>query len=398
LKFADYVKLSSNERTLIFRKWVEYTEAPKRNKQVLCKTWYRWLREDFNDKRSQNMVKKKEIKETKETKIEIARKAITKKYGEGVISYLGDHEDLEIDAISTGCLELDAALGVGGFARGRLYEVYGPNSSGKSTLALSVCMQALKRDMNVAYVDAEHSLDPKLVRNMGTAVGVNPDSIDLVQAFTGDENLEIAEILMKSGEVDVLVVDSVSALLPKGMAEGEISDNYIGLLARLMSKACLKLTPTANRTNTLLIFINQIRHNIGKWGDDRTPTGGEALSFYATGRIKVEGGESKKSRIIDSKGVVVGHTSEFQVVKNKLAAPWRTAGIELIYGVGYNFSGEIINLGVDFGIIDQKGKWYYYKEEKYDGRDNLTAAFIDDQDMYAELGSKVKSVLGLGDE
>lgn len=346
------------------------------------------------------MVKKKKEKAepVKKSTLEIARQAIIKKYGEGVISYLGDHEDLIIDAISTGCLALDSALGIGGFARGRLYEVYGPNSSGKSTLALSVCMQAIKRNLQVAYIDAEHSLDPKLVRNMGAMVGVNPDSIDLVQAFTGDENLEIAEILMKSGEVDVLVVDSVSALLPKGMAEGEISDNYIGLLARLMSKACLKLTPVANRTNTLLIFINQIRHSIGKWGDDRVPTGGEALSFYSTGRIKVEGGESKKSRIVDSEGVVSGHVSEFQVVKNKLAAPWRTAHIDLLYGVGYDFSGEVVNLGVELGLVDKAGAWYYYNDKKYQGEDNLSAAFIEDQDMYTELRSKVRSTLGLEDE
>lgn len=342
------------------------------------------------------MAKKKVV--TTNSTLDIARSAITKKYGEGVISYLGDHEDLIIDAISTGCLALDSALGVGGFARGRLYEVYGPNSSGKSTLALSVCMQAIKRGLIVAYIDAEHSLDPKLVRNMGAMVGVNPDSIDLVQAFTGDENLEIAEILMKSGEIDVLVVDSVSALLPKGMAEGEIGDNYIGLLARLMSKACLKLTPIANRTNTLLIFINQIRHNIGKWGDDRTPTGGEALSFYATGRIKVEGGESKKSRIVDSKGVVSGHVSEFQVVKNKLAAPWRTAKIDLTYGVGYDFSGEVVNLGVELGLIEQAGAWYKYNDEKYNGKDSLSAAFIENQDMYTGLRSKVRSTLGLEGE
>ncbi len=342
------------------------------------------------------MAKKKE--EGSKSTLEIARKAITKKYGEGVISYLGDHEDLIIDSISTGCLALDSALGIGGFARGRLYEVYGPNSSGKSTLALSVCMQALKRNLRVAYVDAEHSLDPKLVRNMGAMVGVDPDSIDLVQAYTGDENLEIAEILMKSGEIDVLVVDSVSALLPKGMAEGEISDNYIGLLARLMSKACLKLTPVANRTNTLLIFINQIRHNIGKWGDDRTPTGGEALSFYSTGRIKVEGGEVKKTRIVDSKGVVSGHVSDFQIVKNKLAAPWRTAKIDLIYGVGYDFSGEVVNLGVELGIIDKRGAWFYYGDEKYQGTNSLSEAFIEDQDMYVELRSKVKATMGLEDE
>jgi len=345
------------------------------------------------------MVKKKEAGETKQkSALELTKQAIIKKYGEGVLSYLGDHEDLKIDAISTGCLSLDSALGIGGFARGRLYEVYGPNSSGKSTLALSVCMQALIRKMEIVYIDAEHSLDPKLVRNMGKEVGVNPDKICLIQAFTGDDNLECAEKLMKTGEVDVCVVDSVSALLPKNMAEGEIGDNYMGLLARLMSKACLKLTPVSNRTNTLLIFINQIRHNIGKWGDDRTPTGGEALSFYATGRVKVEGGESKTSRIVDDEGLVIGHESAFQVVKNKLAAPWRTAKIDLIYGVGYNFVSEVANLGVDFGLIEQTGAWFKYGEEKFQGKATLVNVFRENVAMYNELRGKVKSVLGLASE
>lgn len=345
------------------------------------------------------MAKKKEAKKPKEkSALELTKQAIIKKYGEGVVSYLGDHEDLKIDAISTGCLALDSALGVGGFARGRLYEVYGPNSSGKSTLAVSVCMQALMRNMEIVYIDAEHSLDPKLVRNMGKEVGVNPDKICLIQAFTGDDNLECAEKLMKTGEVDVCVVDSVSALLPKNMAEGEISDNYIGLLARLMSKACLKLTPISNRTNTLLIFINQIRHNIGKWGDDRTPTGGEALSFYATGRVQVEGGESKSSRIVDDKGLVIGHESAFQVVKNKLAAPWRKAKIDLIYGHGYNFISEVINLAIDFGIIDQSGAWFMYNEEKFQGKNNLINFFRDNVETYSEVRTKVKDMLGLSYE
>lgn len=345
------------------------------------------------------MVKKKEKEEPKvKSALELQKQAIIKKYGEGVLSYLGDHEDLKIDAISTGCLSLDSALGVGGCARGRLFEFYGPNSSGKSTLALSVCMQALIRKMEVVYIDAEHALDPKLVRNMGAEIGVNPDRICLIQAFTGDDNLEIAEKLMKTGQVDVCVVDSVSALLPKNMAEGEIGDNYIGLLARLMSKACLKLTPVANRTNTLLIFINQIRHNIGKWGDDRTPTGGEALSFYATGRIKVEGGESKKSHIVGDAGLVIGHESDFQVVKNKLAAPWRKATINLIYGRGYDFVSEVVTLAVELGLIEQTGGWFTYAGEKYNGKANLVAFFKENIELYNGMRSNVKEMLGLSNE
>jgi len=342
------------------------------------------------------MVKSKAKEEA--MSLEVARKAIIKKYGEGVISYLGDHEDLKIDAVSTGCLALDSALGVGGLARGRLHEIYGPNSSGKSSLALSVCMQGLLREMNVGYIDAEHSLDPKLVRNMGGMVGVNADVINIVQAFTGDDNLEIAEKLMKSGELDILIIDSVSALLPKDMAEGEIGDNYMGQLARLMSKACQKLTPIANRTNTLLIFINQIRHDIGKWGDSRVPTGGEALTFYATTRIKVEGGEAAKTRIKDSDGVVIGHVSDFVVVKNKLAAPWRTAYIDLIYGHGYSFVSEVVNLAVDLGIVEQTGAWYKYGDEKYNGKDNLLGMFLENTEVYEDVRSQVKDRLGLKGE
>lgn len=342
------------------------------------------------------MAKAKSKKE--ESSLEITRKAIIKKYGEGVISPLGHHEDLELESIPTGCLSLDAALGIGGFPRGRLHEIYGPNSSGKSTLALSVCMQALKRDMTVAYIDAEHALDPKLVRNMGKAAGVpmeQVDKIDLVQAFTGDDNLEVAEQLMLSGELDICVVDSVTSLIPKAMSENEISKDHIGLLARLMSKACLKLTPVANRTNTLLIFINQIRHSIGKWGDDRTPTGGEALGFYSTNRIMVDGGESKSSRILDDNGVVVGHESSFTVTKNKVAPPWRKAKINLIYGYGYDFVDEVVSLAVDFGIIEQSGAWFKYKDEKYQGKENLVGLVREDVGLYQELDNQVREVLGL---
>jgi recombination protein RecA len=342
------------------------------------------------------MAKKKEIIEPLEkTSLEVAQQAIIKKYGPGVIGLLGSHEDLKIDAVSTGSLALDSALNIGGFARGRLYEVYGPNSSGKSTLALSVCMEALKRSLSVAYIDAEHSLDPRLVRSYGKAAGVDPDRIVLIQAYTGDDNLEIGEILMKTGALDVLVIDSVSALLPKSMADGDISDNYIGLLARLMSKACIKLTPIANYSNTMLIFINQIRHNIGKWGDDRTPTGGEALSFYTTGRIRVEGGESKSSHILDNKGVVVGHYCDFTVIKNKLAAPWRSARVGLIYGRGYDFVDEAVTLGTDLGLIDQAGAWFTYGTEKFQGKENVVQYFRNKTEDYDALRKQVKDMLGL---
>lgn len=336
--------------------------------------------------------------------LEVARKAIIKEYGENVISLLGDHEDLQIDSISTGCLGLDLALGVGGFARGRLYEVYGPNSAGKSTLALSVCMQALLRNMNVVYIDAEHALDPKLVRNMADFNKVpknKVDQIELVQGFTGDDNLEIAEKLMATGSIDVVVVDSVSSLIPKNMAESDIGNSFVGELARLMSKACMKLTPVANRTGTLLIFINQIRNKIMTWGDPQTTSGGEALGFYATGRIKATGGDSVSSRIVDSSDsknpVVIGHRSKFEVVKNKLAPPFRKAEVDLIYGRGYDFIGETTDISVDFGIIEKKGTWYYYNEEKWQGREQLVQYVREHEDVYNELRSKIRLGLGMSE-
>ena len=344
------------------------------------------------------MAKKKTVEAKTSSLLGIAEKAIEKKYGKGIITVLGEHEDLVIDAISSGCLSFDAAIGIGGFARGRLYEIFGPNSSGKSTLALSVVMQALMRKLIVVYIDAEHALDPNLVRNMGKQVGVDADQIKLVQAYTGDDNLQIAEELMKTGEIDVVVIDSVSALLPKGMAEGEIGDNYIGLLARLMSKACTKLTPIANRTNTLLIFINQIRHDIGKWGDSRTPTGGEALAFYATGRVRVQGGESKASRILNDDGIVMGHESDFLIIKNKLSAPWRTAKINLIYGQGYDFVAEVVDLSIDFGLLEKSGAWFEINGEKINGVKNVIEMFKENKDMYNEYRAKCMIMLGLNNE
>jgi len=344
---------------------------------------------------SKKKISKDEKVDKKVDTLDVARKAIIKKYGEGSISFLGDYDDSQLDVISTGSLSLDAATGIGGFAKGRLYEVFGPQSSGKSTLALNVCMQALKRNMNVAYIDCEHSLSRQLVKDMAKEVNVNPDKIDLIQCYVGDDNLDAGEILMKTGALDVLVVDSVTALLPKNMAEIEIGSNTIGLLARLMSKACLKLTPIASRTETLLIFINQIRMDINRWGDSRVPTGGQALSFYSSGRVKVEGGESKSSKIVNEEGLVIGHKCNFTVIKNKLASPWRTANIELIYGKGYNFKNEIIDLAVDFGIIDQKGAWFYYKDGKYQGKQNLIDLFKENDSVYKEVRNSVKEILGL---
>lgn len=329
------------------------------------------------------------------SKLSVVERAIEKKYGEGVLTLLGDHKDRNIDAISTGCLSLDAATGIGGFARGRIYEVFGHNSGGKSTLALSICMQALLRNMTVVYVDAEHALDPNLVRNMGSQVDVDANRIKLVQAFTGEDNLQIAEDLIKTNEVDVLVIDSVSALIPSAESESEISDDHIGLLARLMSKACRKFSPIASMTNTLVIFINQTRIDIMKWGEKNVPTGGEALAFYATGRIKISGGESKSTRIMDSHGEAIGHNSTFEVIKNKLHRPFKSASVPLIYGEGYDFVKEVVDLSIDLGFVKQAGAWFTLDDEKLNGKDILTQRFREDVEVYRIYREKCKQALGL---
>lgn len=344
------------------------------------------------DETNQEVSDKKNI-----SVLDIAEKSIEKKYGK-VLSVLKDHSDLEIDVISTGCLSLDAATGVGGLARGRMYEILGAESSGKSTLAISVALEALRRKLKVLYIDAEHALDPKLIKQMGANAGVDESLIDeiiLAQAYTGDDNLDIAEELMSTGALDVVVIDSVAALLPKAMEEGDIGDNYIGQLARLMSKACSKLIPVVNRTNTLLIFINQFRTDIHKYGDKNVSTGGMAIPYYATGRIKVEGGDTKASRILNNDGVVIGHTSEFTVIKNKLAAPWREAKSGLIYGVGYDHASEVARLSVELGLVSQTGQWFEVDGRKIQGMKSLEDVFREDITLYDDMRAKIKPILGL---
>jgi len=321
-----------------------------------------------------------------------ARAAIKKKYGD-VIKPMSEQDDLEIQTISTGCLSLDAALGRGGMAIGRVYEVYGAPSGGKTTLAMSVMAQAQKRGMQCVFVDAEHSADPKLFKNMG----VNLEELLTIKAFAGDDNLDALETLMKTNEIDVAVIDSVSALIPKSEAIASIGDEFMGLLARLMSKALRKLTPVASATGTLLIFVNQIRSKIGGYGNPEITTGGVALDFWATGRIKVKGGESQasliKAPITDE---IVGHNTEFQVRKNKLASPFRTASVPLIYGVGYDTHWEVLNLAEQLGLIEKSGSWYKYDDKNFaNGYWNAKEYLKTDEGLYTELREKIIDTLGL---
>lgn len=323
--------------------------------------------------------------------LDVARKAIQKKYGD-VITTMGEKSDAPPPTISTGSLGLDSALGCGGFVKGRVYEVYGHPSGGKTTLTMSLIAQAQKRGMTCCFVDAERAADPKLFKSMG----VDIDKLILVEAFSGDENLDVLESLIKTGEIDVAVVDSVSALIPKAEAIAEMEDQFMGLLARLMSKAMRKFVPLVGETNTLLVFINQVRSKINAYGDPQTTTGGVALDFSASGRIKVEGGASKSSRILDAAGEVIGHHTDFLIQKNKFGKPYKRAQVPLIYGVGYDQHWECLNIACDIGIMEKAGAWFKYNGNNI-GQGELNALkFLKEEEVvFNEIRDSIVIALGL---
>ena len=359
------------------------------------------------DKKQKKEVKEKvsvtEKKEKKEKKIEedtsvsslnLALKALQKKYGP-VVSLLEDHGDMMIPTVSTGSLGLDLALGCGGMGLGRVYETFGPAGSGKSTLAINVVIQAQKRGMGCLYVDCEHAVDPALFR----AYGVDTKDLKIVQGFDGEANLDILERLVKTGGFKVAVVDSVSALIPRAEADASVDAEQIGKHAKLMSKALRRLTPIANRTNTLVIFINQLRMKIGSYGDPTVTTGGESLAFYSSGRISVRGPESKKRRIVDEiSGEIIGHRTIFEITKNKLAAPFKKSEINLIYGQGYDVYREVLDIAVDLGVIDKAGSWYKYKDESIGQGEVKVVEFFkakENKDTYKEICDSVVESSGL---
>jgi recombination protein RecA len=280
-------------------------------------------------------------------------------------------------------------------ALGRVYEIFGPNSGGKSTLAANVVIQAQKRNLKCCYVDAEHAVDPLLFKNYG----VNINELDLIQGFNGEENLDILEMLVQSGAYRVAVVDSVSSLIPSAEAEAEIGNDFIALLARLMSKALRRLTPIANRSGCLLIFVNQLRNKIGSYGNPEITTGGEALGFYTTGRISIRGPEAKKRRIPDpTTGEVIGHETLFEIVKNKLAPPFKKSVINLIYGSGYDFHWEVLNMATELGIIDKTGSWYKYNDTNVaNGELNASMFLKENDEVYNEIRNRVIDMIGLGE-
>lgn len=346
--------------------------------------------------RKKEPVKAKAKPKTKAAKaipssLDVARKAIEKKYG-NVIKTMGEKSLAPPPTISTGSLGLDAALGCGGFVMGRVYEVYGHPSGGKTTLTMSLIAQAQKRGKVCAFVDAERAADPKLFK----AMGVDIDKLILIEAFSGDENLDALESLIKTGEIDVAVVDSVSALIPKAEAEAEMENQFMGLLARLMSKAMRKFVPLAGETDTLLVFINQVRNKIGGYGDPETTTGGVALDFSASGRIKVTGGASKSSRIEDMSGEVIGHHTNFLIKKNKFGKPYRKAQVPLIYGVGYDQHWECLTIACDLGIIEKSGSWFKYNGENIgQGELNALKFLREEEVVFNEIRDCIIISLGL---
>ncbi len=314
---------------------------------------------------------------------------IEKQFGKGSVMRLGDHDvSRDIQSISTGSLGLDIALGIGGLPRGRVVEIYGPESSGKTTLTLQVIAEMQKVGGTAAFIDAEHALDP----NYAQKLGVDVDNLLVSQPDTGEQALEIADMLVRSGSVDVVVIDSVAALTPKAEIEGEMGDSHMGLQARLMSQALRKLTANIKRTNTLVIFINQIRMKIGvMFGSPETTTGGNALKFYASVRLDI-----RRIGAIKKGDEIIGNETKVKVVKNKVSPPFKEAFFDILYGQGISREGEIIELGVVHKIVDKSGAWYAYNGDKIgQGKDNAREYLKEHPEIAREIEAKVRAAVGV---
>ena len=335
------------------------------------------------------MVKKDETiqeisNEKKDELLNEALKQIEKQYGKGSIMKLGEHANVDVDAISTGSLAIDYCLGVGGLPRGRIIEIYGPESSGKTTLALQAIAECQKEGGKAAFIDAEHAIDPRYAK----ALGVDVDELILSQPDSGEQALEITEVLIKSGAIDLIVVDSVAALVPQAELDGEMGDSNIGLHARLMSKAMRKLAGAMNSNSCTTIFINQLREKVGvMFGNPEVTTGGRALKFYSTIRLEV-----RKSEAIKDGAEIIGNKVNVKVAKNKVAPPFKTCTVEIYYGQGISHVSEIINLGVEFGIIEKSGSWFSYNGEKIgQGADAVKNYLIANPDIDKKITEQVKS-------
>lgn len=314
---------------------------------------------------------------------------IEKQFGKGSIMKLGDNEHREIDVISSGSIALDVALGIGGYPKGRIIEIYGPESSGKTTFALHAIAEAQKCGGRAAFIDAENALDPQYAANLG----VNIDELLLSQPDNGEQALEITEALVRSGAISIIVIDSVAALVPQAEIEGEMGDSHVGLQARLMSQALRKLAGIINKTNTIAIFINQLREKVGvMYGNPEVTTGGRALKFYSSIRLDI-----RRSEQIKLGSDIIGSKTNVKVVKNKMAPPFKTCQVDIMYGSGISKEGELVDLGVEVGALDKAGAWYSYKGDKIgQGKENVKEYLKANPDLFDEIYEKVRDFYNLG--
>lgn len=313
---------------------------------------------------------------------------IERQFGKGAVMCLGEDTHMKIDVVSSGCLSLDIALGVGGYPKGRIIEIYGPESSGKTTFALQAIAEVQKLGGRAAFIDAEHALDPDYARRLG----VKTNELLLSQPDTGEQALEICEALVRSEAISIIVIDSVAALVPQAEIDGEIGDSHVGLQARLMSQALRKLSGTINKTNTIAIFINQLREKVGvMFGNPETTPGGRALKFYSSIRLDIRRNEQIK---IGDK--IVGNKTTIKVVKNKVAPPFKSATVEIMYGEGVSKEGELIDLGVEAGIVDKAGAWFSYQGEKLgQGKENVKLLLRDNPELRDEIEKRVRDFYGI---
>ncbi len=320
---------------------------------------------------------------SKNKALDAALAQIERSFGKGSIMKLGAQEHLEVESIPTGSLGLDLALGVGGVPKGRVVEIFGPESSGKTTLTLHIIAEAQKKGGTCAFVDAEHALDPVYARKLGVKI----DDLLISQPDTGEQALEIADTLVRSGAIDVLVIDSVAALVPKAELEGEMGDSHMGLQARLMSQALRKLTGSISKSNTTIIFINQIRMKIGvMFGNPETTTGGNALKFYASVRLDI-----RRTGAIKEKDEVIGSSTRVKVVKNKVAPPFRQVEFDIMYGEGISKTGELVDLGVKAGIVEKSGSWFSYNSQRIgQGKENAKQFLAENPKIAAEIEKKIR--------
>ena len=329
-----------------------------------------------------------EIRNDKSKAVEVALLQIEKQFGKGSIMRLGDREAILVPTISTGALSIDAALGIGGVPRGRVVEIFGPESSGKTTLGLHIIAEAQKAGGMAAFIDAEHALDSEYSRKLGVVV----DNLLVSQPDSGEQALEIAEMLIRSGAIDCIVIDSVAALVPRAELEGEMGDSFMGLQARLMSQAMRKLTGIVSRSNTCLVFINQIREKIGvMFGSNEVTTGGRALKFYSSVRMEI-----RRELSIKDGDQMVGNRTKVKVVKNKLAPPFRIAEFDIIYGEGISREGDLVDLGTQHGVIDKSGAWFSFKDTRLgQGRENVKKFLKENADIAREVEDLLRVKLNL---